>query len=68
MTVLDCDDVVVDPLGDDVSLIDAYAAAQTVLGGSLDYQRVRVRAAQRFLADHPDLIGWMSRPVEAAPW
>jgi integrase len=65
MTMLDCHDVVVvDPLGDDVSLIDAYAAAQTVLGGRLDYQRVRLRAAQGFLADHPDLIEWMSQPVE----
>ena len=64
MTVLEHDDSVADPLVDDVSLIDAYVAAQTVLGGSLDYQRVRVRAAQRFLADHPNLVAWMGRPVE----
>ena len=64
MTVLEQDDSVVDTVVDDVSLIDAYVAAQTVLGGSLDYQRVRVRAAQRFLADHPNLVAWMGRPVE----
>lgn len=64
MTVLDRHDIVVDLPADDISLIDAYAAAQTVLGGRLDYQRVRVRAAERFLADHPDLVHWMGRPVE----
>jgi integrase len=64
MTVLDAVVVAVDPMAHDVSLIDAYAAAQPVLGGSLGYQRVRVRAAQRFLADHPDLAEWMALPVE----
>jgi hypothetical protein len=65
MTVLDHHDiVVVDTPVNGLGLIDAYAAAQTVLGGRLDYQRVRVRAAERFLADHPNLVAWMGRPVE----
>ena len=44
---------------DEIGLFDAYAAAQPVLGGSVEYQRVRVRAAHRFLTDHPDLTVWM---------
>jgi site-specific recombinase XerD len=64
MTMLDHEDVVNDTAVDDLGLIDAYVAAQTVLGGSLDYQRARVRAAERFRADHPNLVQWMSRPVE----
>ena len=44
--------------------VDAYTAAQTVLGGHRDYHRVRVRAAERFLADHANLDAWMCRSVE----
>ena len=44
-------------------LIDAYAAAHHVLGGADAYQRLRLRAARRFLADHPDLGVWMVGPL-----
>lgn len=48
----------------DVSLLDAYAAAQPLLAGAESYRRVRVRAAQRFLGEHPDLRVWMTRPTD----
>lgn len=48
----------------EIGLLDAYAAAQPLLGGSDSYQRVRVRAAARFLAEHPDLEVWMRRPID----
>lgn len=46
-----------------VALLDAFCAAQHVLGGSAAYQRLRARDAQRFLGDHPDVQEWMSRPL-----
>lgn len=66
MSVLEHDTAVdiASPLVDRVALIDAYVAAQPLLVGSSDYQRVRVRAAERFLAAHRDLDVWMSRTVE----
>lgn len=48
----------------DLSLLDAYAAAQPLLAGADSYRRVRVRAAQRFVVEHADLRAWMTRPVE----
>ena len=48
---------------DPVDLIDAYAAAHHVLGGADAYQRLRLRAARRFLERHPDLDVWMSGPM-----
>ena len=55
---------VADPLDADVDLLDAFAPAQDLLGGSADYQRLRLRAATRFLEQHPDLGVWMTRPIE----
>jgi len=55
---------VADPLDADVDLLDAFAPAQHLLGGSADYQRLRLRAATRFLEQHPDLGVWMTRPIE----
>ena len=46
----------------ETGLLDAYTAAQHMLGGSPAYQRLRVRAAGRFLAEHPDLDVWMRQP------
>ncbi len=47
----------------DVDLLDAFAQAQDLLGGSPAYQRLRLRAADRFLIEHPDLSVWMQRPL-----
>lgn len=57
-------DAVVDLLDSDVGLLDAFESAQHLLGGSASYQRVRARAARRFLEQHPDLVVWMTRPIE----
>ena len=46
-----------------VGLLDAYAAAHHVLGGTVEYQRLRLRAARRFLAEHPDLTVWITGPM-----
>ena len=46
-----------------VELIDAYAAAHHVLGGTVEYQRLRLRAARRFLERHADLDMWMTQPM-----
>jgi len=54
----------VDPLDGDVDLLEAFAASQHLLGGSSAYQRVRARAAGRFLEQDPDLELWMTRPIE----
>ncbi len=51
-------------LDDDVALFDAFASAQHLLGGSTDYQRLRLHAAARFLDQYPDLEVWMSGPIE----
>jgi hypothetical protein len=63
MTVIELAPVV-DADDSDVSLLDAYAAAQPLLAGADSYRRVRVRAAQRFLTEHPDLHVWMTRPTD----
>jgi integrase len=47
----------------DHGLFDAYTATQDMLGGSLAYRQLRVRAADRFLAKHPDVSVWMQRPL-----
>jgi integrase len=60
---LDEVDAVADLLDTDVDLLDAFTAAQHLLGGSAAYQRVRQRAAGRFLEQHPDLEMWMTRPI-----
>lgn len=57
-------DPVIEAFDADVDLLDAFASAQYLLGGSADYQRVRLRAAGRFLEQHPDLDVWMARPIE----
>lgn len=57
-------DTVVDPLDADVDLLDAFASAQHLLVGSAAHQRVRLRAAGRFLQQHPDLDVWMTQPLE----
>lgn len=54
-------------------LVEVYADHQHLLGGSRDYRRDRVRAAERFLDAHPDLDVWMDRPlavrlVDLARW
>lgn len=62
MTVLEHDDSAVDTPVDDVSLIGAYAAAQTVLGGRLEPPRVRCSA--RSLVERPgegDCLSWVGR-------
>ena len=46
-----------------VGLLDAYAASHHVLGGTVEYQRLRLRAARRFLAEHPDLTVWITGPM-----
>lgn len=56
-------DHAVDLLDAEVAVLDAFAAAQHLLGGSAAYQRVRLRAAGRFLEQHPDLDVWMTRPL-----
>ena len=48
----------------DADLLAAYAAQHHVLGGSAAYQRLRLRAAARFLDRHPDLDVWMTQPIE----
>ena len=58
--VVDVGDTDAEPVG----LLDAYTAAQPLLAGADSYRRVRVRAARRFLDQHPDLKAWMERPVE----
>ena len=57
-------DTVIESVDADVDLLDAFASAQHLLGGSVAYQRVRLRAAGRFLERDPDLGVWMSRPIE----
>ena len=47
----------------DVAVLDAFASAQHLLGGSAAYQRVRLRAAGRFVGQHRDLDVWMTRPI-----
>jgi len=47
----------------ETDLLDAYRAAQDMAGGTAPYQRLRVRAAGRFLAEHRDLSMWMQRPL-----
>ena len=54
-------DGVIDASG--VGLSDAFAAADHLLGGSIEYQRLRRRAAGRFLERHPDLSVWMTCPM-----
>lgn len=54
----------VDLLDADVAVLDAFASAQHLLGGSAAYQRVRLRAAGRFLGQHRDLDVWMTRPID----
>jgi hypothetical protein len=63
MSVVIEDPVTVTVELDGVELIDAYAAARPVLGGSAAYQRQGVRAARRFLAEHPNLSVWMRRAL-----
>ena len=64
MTVIGQDLVVEDGIRvEHMGLLDAYAAAQPLLAGADSYRRVRVRAAQQFLTEHPDLQVWMARPV-----
>ncbi|MQA17595.1 MAG: hypothetical protein GEV09_26985, partial [Pseudonocardiaceae bacterium] len=46
-------------------LLEAYADHQHLLGGAASYQRDRVTAARSFLAVHPDLDVWMTRPLDA---
>jgi len=60
MTIIE---VPVAPVIGQIELIDAYAAAHHLLGGSIEYQRLRLRAARRFLERHPDLGVWMNRPI-----
>ena len=52
-----------DLLDADVDLLNSFASAQHLLGGSAAYQRVRIRAAGRFLEQHPDPDVWMTRPI-----
>lgn len=52
-------------VGQAVSLLQVYVDYQHLLGGSRDYRRDRVRAAERFLDAHPDLDAWMARPLAA---
>ncbi|MEO5899256.1 MAG: tyrosine-type recombinase/integrase [Ilumatobacteraceae bacterium] len=65
MTIIELLPVVeADARDEEVSLLDAYAAAQPLLACADSYRRVRVRAAQRFLTEHPDPHVWMSRSVD----
>ena len=47
------------------ALLVAYAAHVQDLAISPDNRRVRVLAAERLLAGHADLAGWMARPTPA---
>lgn len=60
-TIVEAPIVNADPV---TGLFDSYARAQHMLGGTAAYQRCRVRAAGKFLAVHPDLSVWMTRPLE----
>jgi integrase len=46
------------------ALISAYRTHTTRMPVHPDYQRQLAAAGQRFLESHPDLDGWMLRPVE----
>jgi integrase len=46
-------------------LLDAYAWCCDAFAGSAAYRRQRRVAAAAFVADHPDLDVWMSRPLDA---
>jgi site-specific recombinase XerD len=48
-----------------VGLLGLYAASQDLLGGGREARRARVRAAERFTVEHPDLAAWMALPVPA---
>lgn len=45
-------------------LLAAFADHHHLLGGQPAYRLQRLAAAQAFLDDHPDLDGWMTRPVD----
>ncbi len=49
--------------GDDI--VDAYRDHVTAMPVQPEYQRTLMRAAEEFLAEHPDLDAWMRRSVEA---
>lgn len=51
------------PSNDD--LIDAYRTHVFSMPVQAEYQRTLVKAAERFLAEHPDLNEWMRRSVDA---
>ena len=46
-----------------VDLLDAYADHVATLTISKAGRAARLRAAQRFVACHPDLVAWMGRPT-----
>ncbi len=46
-------------------LLDAFVDHDNRLGGQRAYRLERRKAAQAFLARHPDLDEWMARPLEA---
>ena len=43
-----------------VGLLDAYAASHHVLGGTVEYQRLRRQGRSPVLAEHPDLTVWIT--------
>jgi hypothetical protein len=50
-------------VGVPVDLLGAYAAHVATLTISQAGRAARLRAAQRFVACHPDLVAWMDRPT-----
>lgn len=62
MSIVDLGSDIVAP-SNNVEWLGAYEAAQPLLGGTIEYQRLRVRVAGRFIAAQPDLTVWMNQSI-----